>query len=364
MENVIELAKSLVSIDSNCIEGKEAVVGQLIFDYLKDIGLTPEKQFYDEKKNRFNVLVFGSNEANLMINGHLDTVPINDPKNWKYDPFGEIVDGKLYGRGACDTKGNIACLLAAMKENSNGNVAYIFNVEEELTLGGIKKVLELRKTRLKNIKYSISLEPTDGKIMAGNKGQYAFEVTAHGKTAHASSPNLGENAIYKISRAALKIEGYNKKINRIKHTLFGHATANVGVIEGGNAHNIVPDSAKIKVDRRVLPNEDPEKVEKEFKELVAPLEWRFINRIEACETPIGSKIVKEMQFVLKEFNMDNKAYGFTATSELSEIRKHGIEGIVFGTAQLGQAHKPDEFITLEELKNGERIFGSLLKKWK
>ncbi len=362
--SIINLAKELVSRNSNCIEGKEAAVSQFIFDYLKDLGLRPEKQMYDAKKNRFNVLVFGSEKANLMINGHLDTVPINDPKNWQHNPFGEITNGRLYGRGACDTKGNVACLLAAMREHFNENVVYVFNVEEEITLGGIEKVLELRKSKLKNIKYSISLEPTDGKIMAGNKGQYAFEVTAHGKTAHASQPNLGENAIYKITQAALKIEQYNKKINKITHPLFGHATASVGIIEGGTASNVVPDLAGIKVDRRVLPNEKPDKVEKELRELVLPLETKFINRIEACETPLDSKIVKEMQTVLKEFNMDNKPYGFTATSELSEIRRHGIEGIIFGTAQLAQLHKADELITLDELRRGEEIFNLLLKKWR
>ena len=361
---VVELAKELVSRDSNCVEGKEGNVAQFIFNYLKDLGLKPVKQFYDEKKNRFNVLVFGSNETNLMINGHLDTVPINDPKNWQRNPFGEIANGKLYGRGACDTKGNIACLLASMSEYFNENLVYVFNVEEEITLGGIERVLELRKSKLKNITYSLSLEPTDGKIMAGNKGQYAFEVIARGKTAHASQPYLGENAIYKIAQATLRIQEYNKKINKITHPLFGHATASVGIIDGGTASNVVPDLASINVDRRILPNENSGKVEKELRELVSPLETKFINRIEACETPLGSKIVKEMQLVLKDLNMDNKAYGFTATSELSEIRSHGIEGIIFGTAQLAQAHKPDEFITLEELKRGTEIFSALLKKWR
>ena len=362
-DTVIRLARELVSRDSQSPPGGEGDVAQFIFDYLKGIGLKPEKQYFDQRNNRFNVLVFGSDDANLMINGHMDTVPINDQKNWKHNPFGEIANGKLYGRGACDTKGNIACLLAAMKENFNEKIVYVFNCEEELTLNGIKKVLELRKTKLRNVKYSISLEPTDGKIMMGNKGQYIFEVTAHGKTTHASQPHLGDNAIYKIARAALRIEEYNKKINKIKHPLFGHATASTGVIEGGTAPNVVPDLAKIAVDRRVLPNESPAKVEKELRELVKPLEFAFRNRVEACETPLNSRIVKEMQGILKDFKMDNKSYGFTATTELSEIRKHGIEGAIFGMSKLNQAHQSDEHVTFEELKTGTRILSSLLKKW-
>ena len=86
--SVVELAKQLVSLDSQRPDGTESKVSQFIFDHLKSLGLKPEKQFYDEKENRFNVLVFGSETATVMINVHIDTVSINDPKNWKHDPFG------------------------------------------------------------------------------------------------------------------------------------------------------------------------------------------------------------------------------------------------------------------------------------
>jgi succinyl-diaminopimelate desuccinylase len=359
----LKLAKELISLNSERPNGTEEKVAQFIFDYLKDAGLNPEKQVFDPETNRFNVLVLGSGHTNLMINGHIDTVPINDPKNWQYNPLGEVVGNKLYGRGSCDTKGNIACLLVAMTEQFNENVVYAFNVEEEMSLAGIQKVLELKENKLKHVKYSISLEPTDGKIMIGNRGQYSFEVTAKGKTAHASTPELGDNAIYKIAETTKKIEAYNKKVNKIMHPLFGHATASVGVIQGGTSHNVVPDFAKIHVDRRVLPNEDPDDVEKEFKALVAPLNVKFINRIEACESASDTKLVAEMQNVLKAFSMDTGTYGFKATTELSEISKHDIEGIIFGPGQLNQAHKPNEFITVKELEIGTEIFKNLLKNW-
>ncbi|MDO8553184.1 MAG: M20 family metallopeptidase [Candidatus Micrarchaeota archaeon] len=362
--SVIELAKKLISIDSQRPIASESKVMQFIFDYLIDNGLKPEKQIYDKENDRFNILVFGSENATLMINVHMDTVSINDPNNWKHNSFGEIVDGKLYGRGSCDTKGHAACLLQAMIENFNENIVYVFNVEEELSMGGIKKVLELRKTRLKNLKYSISLEPTDGKIMRGNKGQYAFEVTAHGKTAHGSNPELGENAIYKIIGAARKIENYNKTVSKITHPLFGHATANLGVIGGGTASNVIPDYAFMCVDRRVLPNENPKDVEAEFRKLVAPLEVKFINRVEACETPADSKIVTEISKLLGNLGMDSNSYGFTATSELSELRAVGLEGIIFGTGELTQAHKPDEYITIKELEQCTTVLNNLLKRWK
>lgn len=358
--DVLSLAKKLVSIDSQVPGPGEVKVGHFIFDYLKEIGLRPEKQFFDGE--RFNVLAFGSPDPTLMINVHLDTVPINDQKQWKRNPFGEVADGKLYGRGSCDTKGHAACLLSALQNHVNEDAVYIFNGEEEGSFAGIEKVLELRKTRLRKITHSVSLEPTDGKLMIGNKGSYAIEVSATGKTAHSSRPELGDSAIYKISRAVLAIEKYNKQLNKRKSS-FGHATASVGIINGGTASNVVPDYASISVDRRVLPDENPEKVVDEFCKIVHPLSVNFIKKIEACQTRSDSKIVKLMQSVLTGFDMDPEPYGFRATSELSEISKHGIEGVIFGTGELNQAHVPDEYITVEELKNGEKILISLLKSW-
>lgn len=360
---VIELARELVSRDSQNPPGAETPVSEFICDYLKGIGLNPEKQFFDESRGRYSVLVIGGNNPSLMINGHMDTVPINDIKNWNFKPFGEISGGRLYGRGAVDTKGQIACLLAAMKTCFNENIAYVFNVEEETTLGGISKVMELKGDRLKDVKYSMSLEPTDGRIMIASKGQYAFEVVARGKTAHASQPGSGDNAIYKISEAALRVRDYNSELKKRSHPLFDYASASVGVIGGGTVHNVVPDVATMRVDRRVLPNEVPQDVDEEFRKLMSPLEVRYVNRVEACESSGNSKVAVQMQSCLGEFKMDNRLYGYGATTELSEISRHGIEGIVFGTGELGQCHKPDEYITLDRLRLGARIFESFLKKW-
>ncbi|MEK6973474.1 MAG: M20 family metallopeptidase [archaeon] len=359
---VVKLAKDLVSIRSDTPNNFEGNVGEYIFNYLKDIGIKSEKQIFDKEKNRFNVIVCESQNASLLVNGHMDTVPAG--QGWKYNQFGEIVDGKVYGRGSSDTKGNIACVLAAMKEHFNENIAYVFNVEEENSLEGIKKVMELRESRFKNVKYSISLEPTNGKIMIGNKGQYTLEVIAEGKAAHASVPEKGENAIYRLAKIVGKLEKYNKELSKRKYDLFGKASTNVGIIQGGNAVNSVPDFARIEVDRRVLPNENPKEVEKEFRALTAPFKTNFIKRTEACETEKNAKIVKEMQAILQKLNMDPALEGFRATSECSEISLRGIQGIIFGTGELSQAHVANEYITLKELEQGRKVFSELFRKWK
>ncbi len=359
----LKIAHDLVAIPSPNPPGNEGAVGQYIFDYLTRIGLSPQKQIYDASRNRFNVIVAGKNPS-LMINGHMDTVPVGNINRWRRNPAGEIADGKLYGRGSADTKGQIACLMAAMTTHYNDTIAYVFNAEEEQTLGGITKVLELRDSTLKNVRYSISLEPTDGAIMIGNKGQYFMSVTAQGKTAHGSQPELGINAIYSAAGAALKIEAYHQELTHRHHPLFDHASINVGVISGGEAPNIVPETATMLIDRRVLPNEKAEDIVSELRERVAPLEVIVLKQVEPCETPAMAAIVITMQSILKALGIDSGLQGFRATSELSEIRRHGIEGIIYGPAQLDQAHQSDEYITLDQLQTGTVVLQRLLEQWK
>ena len=351
------LAKKLVGLNSenppaNCTE-----CGQYIFDFLKKLGLKPIKQFINNKL--FNVIVIG--KGPLLIQGHFDTVPFGDLKKWKYNPSGEIAQSKLFGRGSADMKGGIACFLAALQKNPTDQISMIWTAIEENSFIGIKKAMELQKTNLRHVKYSITIEPTNGKLITCNKGQYWFEITAKGKTAHSSAPELGINAIERLTAVIPKIKSYEKQISRRSHKLLGRATLNIGVIKGGIAPNVVPDNASMIIDRRVITSEKPKQIIREMEQVAAPNKTTLLKRIDPAETPINSKIVKFMQRILKSEKLDTRVYGYKATAELSEIRKHGIEGVIFGTGQLSQAHKENEFMTLEELVAGERIIAKLIE---
>ncbi|MBI5152615.1 M20/M25/M40 family metallo-hydrolase, partial [Candidatus Peregrinibacteria bacterium] len=325
----VEIAKKLVSLNSENPPGTRTQCGQYVFDFLKKLGLKPIKQFIDKEK--FNVIVIG--KGPLLVQGHLDTVQFGDAKKWKRNPAGEIREGKLFGRGSSDTKGNIACFLAALAENrKNGSgrrrqpspISMIFTCVEENSFSAIQKAMKLRKTKLRHIKYSITIEPTNGKLISCNKGQYTFEITAQGKTAHASDPTKGINAIEKLVAVVPRIKSYEKQINKRSHKLMGRATLNIGIIKGGSAANIVPDSASMIIDRRVITSEKPQQVIKEMARAVRPLRSRLLRRIDPAETSSKSKIVKIMRGILAFEKMDAKIYGYRATAELSEIRKHGI----------------------------------------
>lgn len=354
IKNPVQLAKKLVSIES--ISGNEYEIGQYIYKYLREIGLKPRLQKVEDK--RFNVFVKGS--GGLLLQGHIDTVPFGDLKDWKYSPLGQIVKDKLYGRGTTDMKGNVACVLAALAKNPTQRVSCGFTVGEENTFVGIKELMKLRKTVFKRIEYCITLEPTDLRVIAAHKGQITFKVTTKGKAAHGSVPEKGENAILKMQKVISVLEAYTKKIKSRKHKLVGHATLNVGVICGGTIPNGVPDFTYIKVDRRIVPGENPKTVINEIKKTVHPAKVE-INRIyQPVELDAKTPIVKLMQRFLKEEKLNPRISGATYTTEFSELTKHSIQGLIFGVGATDQAHKVDEYMYLKDIEKCTTILGKLL----
>lgn len=357
--NVINIAKDLISIDSEGELGSNKV-GEHIYRFLKDIGLKPIKQKLDDEKN-FNVLVIGKSE--LLINGHMDTVPIGDQKKWKYSAFGEIVGDKVYGRGSTDTKGNIACLLAALAEKPDSEVNLSFSAIEETGFYGIEKVMELRKTKLSHVKYGITLEPTKGDIIVSSRGQYTFEVKAKGKAAHGSKPWLGDNAIEKLGPCIENLKKYyNTKLKKRTYKDSGHATLNIGTVSGGSAPNIVPDQASMVIDRRILPNEKSKQVMQEMKAVCKPLEISVVRKIEAAETPSNSKLVKHIQQIHSSLGLNSKIGNHQATTELTAFRQNKIEGIVYGWTDMKLSHAIDEYVLLKDLEKGTKVIGRIIEK--
>lgn len=357
--NVVKIAKDLVAINSENPGNTSEEIGNYIYRFLKELGLKPFKQPLTQK-GKFNVLVTG--KSRLLINGHMDTVQIGDKKSWKYNPLGKIVNGKLYGRGAADTKGNVACLLAALAEENTTQANLSFTANEETDFEGIYTLMKLKKNKLRHVKYGITLEPTGSKIMTMSKGTYIFEIEAKGKATHASRPWSGKNAIERLVPCIQRLRKYATKLKRKKYKNLAHATLNIGVISGGTVPNIVPDKARILIDRRLLPNEKPQQVIREMRDLCKPLKTRLITQLESAETPNSSKIVKYIQKIHRTRNTDTKTYGCHGATELTGFRHHNIEGIVYGCGDLGVAHTVDEYITLKNLHKGEEICKEILRR--
>ena len=206
----------------------------------------------------------------ILLAPHLDTVPPADESQ-----FVPRVEGdRLFGRGACDTKGSVAAMLSAVIAIANAKrrpreteIIFAGLVDEENGQAGSRV---LARSHLK-ADLAIVGEPTSDRIVTAHKGNVWLELEAQGKSAHGSRPELGRNAIHAMARIVdtLETEYAAKLRQRRRHPLLGHATINVGTIRGGTQPNIVPDSCAISIDRRTLPGETDSAVRREIQSFLA-----------------------------------------------------------------------------------------------
>lgn len=363
--NEVELTQELIRINSENPPGNEKEIAKFIYDYLDDLKIPTE--LIKMEGNRFNVVGVLGKENGLMLNGHLDTVPAGDLKNWKYDPFsGKIVDDKLYGRGTSDMKGAIAAMLVAIKtlarEKFKRKLLLTFVADEEVGQNGSIYLIKYRKNLLKDINYGVVGEPREMNIGIANKGTIDFRVKFFGKSAHGSRPWLGDNAILKASKFIQKLNELSKNL-KIKDPLLGKGSINVGIIKGGTKINVVPDFCEIEIDRRIVPRETPQMALNQIKNLAKEFGDKVKIEMARSRSPLkmskNSEIVKLLRQIAKSKLVIATGYN---ESELY-YRNCGIECVACGPGTAECSHTTNEFIKISNLKKGTIIYENLIKKW-
>jgi len=363
--NEIELTQELVRINSENPPGNESQVAKFIKDFLEDLKLSTEVVDFDT--NRSNVIASIGKGKGLMFNGHMDTVPIGNLKNWKYDPLGgKIANGKIYGRGASDMKGGIAAILAAVekcsKEKFKRKLLLTFVADEEVALRGSKYLIANRKNIFKDVKYGLVAECNSLRLAIAQKGIVDIRVKFKGKAAHGSRPELGDNAIYK---AADFIQGLKKLIEKLrekKNPILGSGTINVGVIKGGTKINVVPDFCEIEVDRRLIPTETPALAVKQIKALLKQLKLKADVELGINRLPMQIKKDFELIKILNEITK-LKTIGETGYTEVElYYRDAGVPCLTMGPGLETQAHVADEFIPINNLQKATKIYEELIRK--
>jgi|TARA_B100000929_G_scaffold286283_1_gene271116 acetylornithine deacetylase len=369
-EKSIKILSDLIGFET--ISGKDN--GPLIDycdDILKENGVSTFRVF-DDNKERVNL--FGTIKAKktngkkpIILSGHTDVVPVS--KGWSADPFAATVkDDKLYGRGSCDMKGFIACVLAYVPTFSSNNldrdIHFSFTFDEETAcIGAPLLIKELKK---RNIKDGICIigEPTKMKIIDAHKGMNEYTIHFEGLAGHSSQPHKGVNAIEYATRYINKLlELRQELINRgPKNCIFDppHSTLSIGGISGGIAHNVIADKCKVEWETRPVVKEDTIFVTKEID--------KFVNETllpEMKEVFPNSNIRKEIIGEVIGFNRinDSEACEFVTSitgdnsrevvsfgTEAGLFQELGISTVVCGPGSIEQAHKIDEFIELNEIK--------------
>jgi acetylornithine deacetylase/succinyl-diaminopimelate desuccinylase len=361
---------ALVAINTENPPGHELQAAQYLKTLLQAEGFDLSLSEY--KPGRVNVIARYANGPGptFAFNTHIDTVPAGE--GWATDPFVlHEADGKLYGRGSCDAKGPMVAMieatrmLMACRERWSGTLMAVFTADEEIASEGAKHYVANQPP---HIDFAVIGEPTSNTAFTAHKGSLRPLVRVHGVTAHSGTPHLGENAIYRAGQLLGLIEQHHETSVKCHcHALVGEASLTVTRINGGHADNVLPGACDLLLDRRMVPGESEDEVKAEIAQLLALANERFGVRAEvlkyvpttggATETAQSEPIVQASLAACREHNHGNAGpFGFQGGCDLVHFRSLGTTGTVIGPGTLAVAHKPDEFVPIDEFIAASLIY--------
>lgn len=320
---------------------------------------------------------FGTGEGGLVFSGHTDVVPV-DGQAWTSNPFGLAQrDGRLYGRGAADMKGFIALVLAAAPQMAASarpfHIALSYD-EEVGCIGARGLVQDMMEAGIRPAGCVIG-EPTELRPVIGHKGASAYICEIRGREAHSSLAPEGVNAIEYAARLVERLRGIGERLQARERRHDGFdipfTTINTGVISGGLMANIVPSECAFRFDIRRLPWTSAAEVVAELeafaKNELLPLMQAVAPEAGIAVRQIGSvpafDISQEDPFVrlVEHAASSNGRPGYVAFgTEAGLFQEAGIPTVVCGPGSIEQAHKPDEFISLDQLARGEAFIRALI----
>jgi acetylornithine deacetylase len=376
-----ELLAQMIAIDSvndllSHRTNSEAPLLAYLEKMCRDSGLATERLPVDET-GACNLLVrceVSPDSPWLLFESHLDAVGV---EGMSIEPFvAKIEEGRMYGRGACDTKGSGAAMLAALDRYARlvqtpNNIALLFTVDEEQTKRGIHAFAsrQLAHTGFRPIGAIIG-EPTSLRLVTAHCGVARFAIRTHGVAAHSSNPALGRSAIRAMVRVIDALE--TRYISRLSasHPLTGPARCSINMIRGGTAVNIVPEECEIWLDRRVVPGEDPatvigdvRRVLDEVRSEQGDLLYSIIDpRTDPPLDPSGGeRFVESVRGVLRSLGKPDAPVGAGFGSDASTISEAGIPAVLLGPGSIEQAHREVEYVDLAELDDAVEIYGAIMR---
>ncbi|UCD45308.1 MAG: M20 family metallopeptidase [Candidatus Bathyarchaeota archaeon] len=357
----VKLTKEMIGIPS--VTGEEEALSLYIKDKLESYGMETELQYAaDRRPNVYGVMHGDGPCRRLNFNVHTDTVPAGD--DWKTDPFtAKVIDGKIYGRGACDMKSGIACTLNMLRAVANsgavldGELSFSGVVDQEATDIGACAMMEDAKWRtLDGIVLSYSYCGNETKpIPLGLTGKILYDVNVKGKAAHGFRPHLGVNAVEDAARIIANLD----KLKLMAHPEFGRGTVCTLKTEGGYRRYsvVVPESARFEVNRLLVPGESIGYALEDMERLVRSLDLnsevkvgikppKYEPYIASKDEPLMTILDRAYSEVMGRPPLYEFAYGITNANIFQG--EHGIQCVHLGPER-GNAHGPNEHVKLEWL---------------
>jgi len=371
---------ALIAIDTSNPPGKEGEAANFVYNRMSTLGaICNMQEFSPGRANAICRIPFFRPEGGpcLIFNSHLDVVPPGETP-WTHPPFKpQIADGRVYGRGACDAKGSLAAMMAAMRlilpssRDLQGELILTAVAAEET--GGLGTQFWL-KSRREDLRPSMAIvgEPSSLKPVIGHKGVSRRKLFVHGRSAHSSDPSQGRNAIYPVARLALFIEELNKRLEKNSHPLLGPPVVSANVIRGGVKDNIIPDYCELQMDRRRIPGEEKDQFDRELNEWVESMverdpsfQWQIENLGEDKEPVVispGEPIVRAVVEAIHEVTGQRETpQGFVAATDMTFLVHQGnIPTVILGPGHLAQTHIVNESVDLDQLEQAVLIYAHLI----
>ncbi len=354
--DVLSILADLVAIPSinPAYDGgvPESAVAEYVEGFFSAAGIETFRQ--EVFPGRFNVIARlpGHKPARrIILEAHMDTVSVTGMSIPPFTP--DIRDGRLYGRGSCDTKAGLASMMHAIAAIHSERLTppcevwLAATVDEEYSFRGVVRLCQDLQAAA-----AIVAEPTEMRLVTASKGVLRWRVRTRGKAAHSAKPHLGINAISHMAAVIQAFDQQAKTLAALSHPLLGSPTLNIGLIRGGEQINFVPDLCEIAIDRRLIPGEDPLAVWEAYSQLAAHLGAEsnppYIAD-GAMETPVSSDLVHAAQRVLVSLGRPVAPLGVPFGSDASKLVRQGIPSIVFGPGSIDRAHAAVEYVECDQV---------------
>ncbi|MBK5105479.1 MAG: acetylornithine deacetylase [Burkholderiales bacterium] len=350
-------------------------------DYLKDIGLE-SRLTYDAAGNKANLFatVEKGNKPGIVLSGHTDVVPV-DGQKWSSDPFKATLRGdRIYGRGACDMKSYLAVILGMAPRFAAANlkapVHFALSYDEEVGCVGARGLLaDLARNNIRPAGAVIG-EPTSMQPVIAHKGKRSYQCCVSGKEAHSALTPQGVNAIEYAARIISYIRHMAERMQACEPRDYGFdvpfTTLQTGVISGGTAGNIVPRECVFQFEFRYLPGADPDALEREIKDYAERVILPEMHRTDPgtgisfetrAEIPgLNTTEEEELTRLAQALSRNKSASKVAYATEGGLFQQAGIPAIICGPGSIAQAHKPDEYVTLEQVALCESFMERLLEQ--
>jgi acetylornithine deacetylase len=363
----VELLERLIAFDTQSFRSNLELVA-FVQDHLDGLGVA-SRLVHDGTGAKANLwaVVGPADVSGIVLSGHTDVVPVAG-QAWTGDPFrAEIRDGRLHGRGAADMKGFLACVLALVPDLVGAPLRkpaiLAFSYDEEVGCKGVPGLIEALLAELPRPEACLVGEPTLMRLVDGHKGKAGYRCTVTGREAHSALPHLGANAVIAAARIIDRVASMGERFAAEGPFLEGfdppHHTSGVGRIEGGSQLNIVPNRCGFEFEFRALPADDPLRFVRAVEDFARE---RVLPALRATAPDAGIAFEEILAYpglapapdtpfarLCRELTGTTEPARVSFGTEGGCFSARGVPAVVCGPGDIGVAHKPDEWIALDQL---------------